>query len=111
MDALQFSALLERDPGGTWWYVHVPSDVRSALQAHARRGVIAVSATVGRTTWDGSLLPWADGSAQLGVNARIRGRERLELGQEVAVTVRPRVRGDGEAALSRRKRGRASPGR
>jgi len=52
---------------------------------------VTVTATIGGTSWDGSLLPWADGSAQLVVKKGIRDREGLELGQLVAVEVKPRT--------------------
>ena len=92
MTRLTFAATLERDADGTWWYLHVPAEIRAALKEHERRGVVPVTATIGGTTWPGSLLPWADGSAQLTVTARIRARERLELGSEVRVTLEPRER-------------------
>lgn len=92
MEPLAFTSALERDPDGTWWYLHVPSAVRAALGEHERRGVVPVTATIGGTTWPGSLLPWADGSAQLTVNARIRAREGLALGDLVPVRLEPRAR-------------------
>ncbi|MBV8257933.1 MAG: DUF1905 domain-containing protein [Actinobacteria bacterium] len=87
---LTFVSAIERDKDGTWWYVHVPAEVREALREHERRGFVPVTATVGATSWDGSLMPWADGSAQLTVGKRVRERESLELGREVRVSVRPR---------------------
>jgi Domain of unknown function (DUF1905) len=97
---LTFTAPLERDADGTWWYLRVPTGIRSALKAHERRGVIAVTATIGDTTWPGSLLPGADGSAQLTVNARIRARESLELGADLLVVLEPRGAGDTAAVPS-----------
>jgi hypothetical protein len=83
-------ARLEKDSDGTWWYVHVPMEVRQAFAAYQRRGIVPVTATIGATSWDGSLLPWADGSAQLSVNKRIRKAEGLDLGDELVVTLRVR---------------------
>jgi hypothetical protein len=90
VDAQSFEGVLERDPGGTWWFVHVPATVRQRMKPPARRGVLPVTATIGRTSWPGSLLPWADGSAQITVNKRVRAAERLEQGQTVTVRVEPR---------------------
>lgn len=87
MEPLSFIAKLQQDKDGTWWYVHVPEEIRLALKAHERRGIIAVTATIGATSWEGSMLPWADGSAQLSVNKAIRSKEGLELGQEMTVKV------------------------
>ena len=83
-------ARLEKDSDGTWWYVHIPTQVRQVFAAYQRRGIVPVTATIGTTSWDGSLLPWADGSAQLSVNKRIRKAEGLELGDELVVTLRVR---------------------
>ena len=85
------SAPLERDTDGTWWYLHVPRHVREVFAAYQRRGVVSVRATIGTTTWDGSLLPWADGSAQLSVNRRIRTAESLDLGDIVVVVLEVRA--------------------
>ena len=90
MSPLTFSAPLVRDADGTWWYIKVPEDVRRALKSHERRGVIPITATVGRTTWEASLLPWADGCAQLNINRRLREAEELLLGQAVTATISAR---------------------
>ena len=89
---LTFAARLERDPDGTWWYVHVPREVRLALKQHERRGTVPVIATIGGSSWDASLMPWADGSAQLVVKRAIRERERLAEGSELSVSVRARAK-------------------
>lgn len=87
MKKLSFIADLERDKDGTWWYVHVPKDIRQKLKHLEKRGIIPVHATIGNTSWDASLLPWADGSAQLVVKKEIRDKEKLELGQTVCVYI------------------------
>ena len=85
-----FRARLQRDADGTWWFVHVPEEVRRAFAHLERRGHTRVWVTVGGTTWPASLMPWADGSAQVVVNAKVRGRESLDLGQELEVRLTPR---------------------
>lgn len=90
MEQLCFTSKLEMDKDGTWWYVHVPKEIRLKLKSFEKRGIIAISATIGKTNWDGSLLPWADGSAQLSVKRDTRTKEKLELGQKVYVCVNPR---------------------
>ena len=87
---IHFTAALERDKDGTWWYVHVPAAIRQSLQQFARRGSIPVTARVGDTSWNASLLPWADGSAQLVVKKDVRDKESLQLGESVDVAVTPR---------------------
>jgi hypothetical protein len=85
-----FSSRLDRDRDGTWWYAHVPAAVRQALAAYARRGSVPVTATLGRSTWEASLLPWADGSAQLSVKKAVRIAESLQLGDALEIQVVPR---------------------
>lgn len=82
-----FEAVLEQDKDGTWFYVHVPLELRQKHKVAEKRGIIAVRATIGGTTWDGSLLPWADGSAQLSVNKKVRAAEGLAAGDRVVVSV------------------------
>ena len=83
---------LERDKDGTWYYVHVPKDVRDAYKQLERRGTIAVNVTVGNSLWQASILPWADGSGQISINKKVRDAEGLELGQQIQVEVVPRER-------------------
>jgi hypothetical protein len=86
-----FRAPLQRDHDGTWWFVHVPKEVRQAFKHLERRGTTPVHVTVGGTSWAASLMPWADGSAQIVVNAAVRRREGLHLGQQVEVMVSARA--------------------
>ena len=90
MEQIAFTGTLERDTDGTWWYIHVPKHIRDQLKHLEKRGAIPVTATIGRTTWPASLLPWADGSAQITVNKTVRDNEALTLGQEVEVLIVPR---------------------
>lgn len=82
-----FSASLERDKDGTWWYVHVPTSVRKSLKKYEYRGIIKITASINKATWDGSILPWADGSGQISVNKRIREKENLEQGQMLTLKI------------------------
>jgi hypothetical protein len=85
-----FHAHLQQDTDGTWWYVHVAKDIRDSLKHLEKRGIIHVSVTVGSTTWEGSMLPWADGSAQISVSKNVRLKEKLKLGDNLLVTIAPR---------------------
>jgi hypothetical protein len=89
-EPLSFEATLAQDTDGTWWYARVPPTVRQQLAEHGRRGVIPVVATIGGTSWDASLMPWADGAAQIVVKRDVREREGLTLGQSLLISIRPR---------------------
>ena len=91
MKPRSFTAKLERDTDGTWWFVHVPKEIRESLKQFEKRGIIHITARVGQTSWDGSMLPWADGSAQISVNKRIRDKESMELGQELIIEIKIRA--------------------
>jgi hypothetical protein len=57
---------------GGWHFVRVPTLISDELDHLANRGLIAVRATVGDTTWDTSLLPMGDGTTFIALNARVR---------------------------------------
>jgi hypothetical protein len=61
--------------------------VRAQFKSAEKRGIIAVTVQLGNSVWDGSMLPWADGSAQISVNKRVRTKENLSLGDTLALTV------------------------
>lgn len=92
------TGVVERDPDGTWHYVHVPREVRAAYASLQRRGAVAVTVTLGASTWDASILPWADGSGQVSVGRAVRRREGVEAGDEVTLRIEPRHRRSPEGA-------------
>lgn len=92
MSSQILTATLECDKDGAWYYVHVPKEVRDAYKQFERRGAIAVTAKIGKNTWQASILPWADGSGQISVNKKIRDKEELQLGDQVKVEIEPRER-------------------
>jgi hypothetical protein len=79
--------LLERLAVGAAGATSRPNSMHTAA-----RGLIAVRATVGTTTWDTSLLPLGDGTTFVPLNARVRRQNDLVLGAPVTVTVVPRDR-------------------
>ena len=93
---LEFSGEVELFPQeGGWYYVAVPADAAEELAdvvGGLDRGLIAVTVTVGATTWKTSLLPMGDGTHFLALNAKVRRAEGLDVGDPVMVTVVPRAR-------------------
>ena len=87
MDAVALDEVLLKDPDGTWFFIHVPKSVRDRWKPSEHRGTIKVTVTVGSTTYDASLLPWADGSAQVSVGRTVREREGLHEGDLVHATL------------------------
>lgn len=77
---------------GGWHFVRVPTRISDELGHLADRGLVAVRATVGDTTWDTSLLPMGDGTTFIALNARVRKRNALATGDSVTVTFTTRER-------------------
>ena len=68
----------EREKG--WFYVSVPDDLSKPLEHLADRGLIAVTATVGASSWPTSLLPMGDGTHFIALPAKVRTKEKLAMG-------------------------------
>ena len=82
--------LFKREKG--WYYVAVPAELSKPLEHLADRGLIAVVATVGNSSWPTSLLPMGDGTHFIALPAKIRDRENLSLGEVVKVSFEVRTR-------------------
>jgi len=82
--------LFEREKG--WYYVSVPTALSKPLEHLADRGLIAVTATVGGSSWRTSLLPMGDGTHFIALPAKVRSKEKLTLGAEINVSFEIRER-------------------
>jgi predicted DNA-binding protein (MmcQ/YjbR family) len=77
-------SLFERDKG--WHYVSVPTDLSKPLVHLADRGLIAVTARIGSSSWQTSLLPMGDGTHFIPLPAKVRRKEGLAVGSVVEVS-------------------------
>ena len=75
-----------------WHYVSVPIELSKPLEHLADRGVIAVTAKVGETSWPTSLLPMGDGTHLIALSAKVRKKENLFLGEMVELSFVTRIR-------------------
>jgi len=82
--------LFEREKG--WYYVSVPAELSKPLEYLADRGLIAVTAKVGNTSWSTSLLPMGDGTHFLALPAKVRSKEKLSLGEAACISFETRTR-------------------
>jgi hypothetical protein len=82
--------LFERDKG--WYFVSVPSELSKPLEHLADRGLIAVTATVGKSSWPTSLLPMGDRTHFIALPAKVRIKEKLSRGDDVEVSFALRER-------------------
>ena len=82
--------LFEREKG--WYYVSVPTSLSKPLEHLADRGLIAVTARVGNSSWSTSLLPMGDGTHFIALPAKVRKKENLSLGVAIEISFETRIR-------------------
>jgi len=82
--------LFEREMG--WHYVSVPIDLSKPLEHLADRGLIAVTAKVGASSWPTSLLPMGNGTHFIALPAKVRQKEKISLGMAVEISFEIRAR-------------------
>lgn len=71
---------------GGWIYIRVPTKITKELLHRADRGLIPIEATVGRTSWNTSLMPMGDGTHFIALNAKVRNKENIEVGKTIPVS-------------------------
>ena len=71
---------------GGWVYVRVPLRVTKSLSHMADRGLIPITAKVGSTSWETSLLPMGDGTHFIALNEKKKKREDISVGSEVSLS-------------------------
>lgn len=71
---------------GGWHYVAAPQEYTDELKPLAERGLVAVEATVGSSSWQTSLLPMGDGSQFLALPAKVRQIEQITIGDVIEVS-------------------------
>lgn len=75
-----------------WHYVRIPRELTDELAEFADRGLIAVTARLGGSEWDTSLLPMGDGTHFIALKQSVRARNDVALGDEVTVNFSLRAR-------------------
>lgn len=74
----------------TWYYLVIPDDVADDFMEFAVRGFVPVTAKLGGTIWQTSLMPLGkhagpEGSVFLAVKASVRKKERVDEGDLITV--------------------------
>ena len=92
----KFTAKIERfECANGWHYVTVPEKLVAPLklQNYANHfGYIAITAKVGTSCWDTSIMPMGDKTDFIALSAKIRKKEKVVLGDEIEVSFETRVR-------------------
>jgi len=82
--------LFERKMG--WHYVTVPTELSKPLEHLADRGLVAITASVGNSIWQTSMLPMGDGTHFIALPAKVRSKEKIMLGAEISISFVVRTR-------------------
>jgi hypothetical protein len=82
--------LFEREKG--WFYVSVPTKLAQPYEYLVDRGLIAVTARIGGSSWPTSLLPMGDGTHFIALPAKVRTKEKFKLGDKVHIAFELRFR-------------------
>jgi len=77
---------------GGWAFIRVPKSYSDVTKELADRGLVAITAAVGRTSWDTSLLPMGDGTHFIALNKRVRQAENIRIGDRIQASFRLRER-------------------
>ena len=81
------------ETAGGWHYVPVPAELSVPLEFLAINfGFIAITAKVGNSSWQTSLLPKGDGTHFIALPKKIRVKENLSYGEEIEISFEPRGR-------------------
>jgi hypothetical protein len=75
--------IFEREKG--WHYVSVPPELSEPLESFADRGLIAITAQVGTQTWPTPLPPIGDGTHFIALPAKVRSKQKIDIGDLVSV--------------------------
>ena len=67
-------------------YVGVPQKYTEMFRDSADRGLVAVTVTLGKSTWNTSLMPMGDGTQFIPLSAKVRKAEGIEVGDRVELS-------------------------
>ncbi|MCA9383387.1 DUF1905 domain-containing protein [Candidatus Dojkabacteria bacterium] len=86
MDEFEVTEIVEIFPQkGGWTYVRVPEVYTEMSKEYAIRGLVPISARVGKYIWNTSLLPMGDGTHFIALNAKVRKAEEIIVGEKIKI--------------------------
>ncbi len=68
---------------GGWVYLPIKQTYADLNISKPRWGLVPARITIGRTTWNKSLLPMGDGTLFIALNEKIRKAEDIKIGDSV----------------------------
>ncbi len=75
-----------------WWFVRVPKKISEPYEILADRGLIAITATIGKNSWPTSMMPFGDKTHFVAVPAKVRKANNIELGDKITIEFEIRER-------------------
>ncbi|MGH7525425.1 MAG: DUF1905 domain-containing protein [Gemmatimonadales bacterium] len=75
-----------------WVYVSVPKKYTEATKHSADRGLVPIIVTLGKSTWNSSLMPMGDSTQFIPLSAKVRKTEGIEVGDHVKLSFTLRKR-------------------
>ncbi|MCI0549425.1 MAG: DUF1905 domain-containing protein [Anaerolineae bacterium] len=69
-----------------WIYVDVPKKYTDDTKHLADRGLVAITATLGTSIWNTSLMPMGDGTQFIPLPAKVRKLENVEIGDRIKLS-------------------------
>ena len=69
-----------------WMYISVPKKYTQMTYHLADRGLVAISASLGKSRWNTSLMPMGDGTHFIPLSKKVRKKERIELGDQIELS-------------------------
>lgn len=92
-EVLSVTGPIERFPQkGGWFFIRVPQKITEITRDVSVRGLVAISASLGTTTWNTSLLPMGDGTHFIALSAHVRVQEQLSLHDTITIQFKLRNR-------------------
>ena len=68
-----------------WYFVRASCDLSSAYESLADRGLIAITAAVGKSSWETSLMPFGDKTHFVPIPAKVRKANNIQLGDQITI--------------------------
>ena len=69
-----------------WYYLTVPKEYTQITKDLAVRGLVAITATCGNSSWNTSLLPLGNGTQFIALPAKVRSAENITHGNKISLS-------------------------
>ena len=86
-EQFELSGEVELFPGaGGWYFVRIPRKYTDLTKPLAKRGLVAITAKIGKFTWSTSLMPMGDGTQFIPLPRDVRSSENITISDHVELS-------------------------